>query len=76
MISDFRREGDEDSTLLRYYAESSGNSLPTFWDNLSVPSSKVRNYHYSLRNGAEKNSSLYLAKDSNSYCGLVRGTRV
>ena len=29
--------------LLGYYAESSSNSLPTFRDNLSVPSSRVEN---------------------------------
>jgi len=42
-------------TLLGYYAASSGGSLPTFRDKLSVPSSRVKNpksihYHYSLRN--------------------------
>jgi len=29
--------------LLSYYAASSDNSLPMFWDNLSVPSSRVKN---------------------------------
>jgi hypothetical protein len=29
----------ENCTLLGYYAASSGNFLPTFWDNLPVPSS-------------------------------------
>jgi hypothetical protein len=33
----------ESHTLLGYYAESSGNFLPTFWDNLSVPSSECKN---------------------------------
>ena len=33
----------EISTYLRYYAVYSGSSFPTFWDNLSVPSSKVKN---------------------------------
>jgi len=42
--------------LLRYYAASSGNSLPTFRDNLSVLSSSV-NYLYSLRNSQEERSS-------------------
>jgi len=31
----------EDYALLSYYATSSGNSLPTFQDNVSVPSSRV-----------------------------------
>jgi len=33
----------ETCVLLRYYAASSGNFLPTFRDNLSVPSSGVNN---------------------------------
>jgi len=39
-ISGFRREVDENCALLGYYAASSGNSLPTFRDNLSVPSER------------------------------------
>jgi len=35
--------GDENCVLLGCYAASSGNSLPTFRDNLSVPSSGVKN---------------------------------
>jgi len=38
MISGFRRKGDENCVLLGYYAASSGNSLPTFRDDLPVPS--------------------------------------
>jgi hypothetical protein len=34
----FRREVDENCALLGYYVTSSGNSLPTFRDNLSFPS--------------------------------------
>jgi len=40
VISGFRREVDENCTLLGYNAASSGNSLPTFRDNLSVPTSR------------------------------------
>jgi hypothetical protein len=40
--SGFRREADENCALLSYYAASSGNSLPTFWDNQSVPFSSVK----------------------------------
>jgi hypothetical protein len=36
------READENCSLLGYYAASSGNSLPTFRNNLSVPSSSVK----------------------------------
>jgi len=70
VISGFRREVDEKYALLGYYAASSGNFLPTFRDNLSVPSSiplkmgpiscpetSVRNYHYLLRNNPEERSS-------------------
>jgi hypothetical protein len=39
LISGFRREVAENYVLLGYYAASSGNFLPTFQDNLSVPSS-------------------------------------
>ena len=43
VITGFRREMDENCTLLGYYAESSGNFLPTFRGNQSVPSSEVKN---------------------------------
>ena len=42
MISDLRREAEDNCPLLGYYAACSGNSLPTFWDNLSVPTSRVK----------------------------------
>jgi hypothetical protein len=38
-ISGFRREVVQNCNLLNYYAASSGYFLPTFRDNLSVPSS-------------------------------------
>jgi hypothetical protein len=40
VISGFRRYVDEIRVLLGYYAAYSGNSLPTFRDNLSVLSSR------------------------------------
>jgi len=43
MTSGFLREVNENCALLRYYAASSGNSLATFRDNLSVPPSRVKN---------------------------------
>jgi hypothetical protein len=42
-ISGFSCVVDENFTLLGYYAASRGNSLPTFWDNLSVSSSRIKN---------------------------------
>ena len=41
-ISGLRREVDEICALLGYYAAYSDNSLPTFRDKLSVPSSRVK----------------------------------
>jgi len=43
VISGFRREVEKNCALLGCYAASSGNSLPTFRDNLLVPSSSVKN---------------------------------
>ena len=43
--------------ILGFYAASSGNSSPTFPDNLSVPETSVRNYHYSLLSSPEERSS-------------------
>jgi len=37
-----RVEVDEFYMLLGYYTEYSRNSLPTFWDNLLVPSSRSK----------------------------------
>jgi hypothetical protein len=42
LISGFRRDVDEIRALLGYYAASCGNCLPTFRDNVSVPSSWVK----------------------------------
>ena len=42
MFAGFRREVAENCALLGYYVASSGNSVPTFRDSLSVPSSKVK----------------------------------
>jgi hypothetical protein len=53
VISVFRLEVDEMCALLGRYATYGGNSLPTFRDNLSVPSSRGKvgkNYHYTLSN--------------------------
>ena len=43
MISSFRREADGNYTHLGYYAACSVDYLPTFRDNLLVPSSRVKN---------------------------------
>jgi len=43
VISGLRCEVDEKCAVLGYYAASSGNTLPTFRNTLSVPSSRVKN---------------------------------
>jgi len=43
VISGFRCEIGEKCALLGCYEASSGNSLPTFRDKLSVPSSRTKN---------------------------------
>jgi hypothetical protein len=63
----FRSNADEICALLGYYAALSGNSVPTFRDNLSVPSSRtgptdctetsVQNYHTVLCNIPEQRIS-------------------
>jgi hypothetical protein len=42
VISDFRRDVDDIYAPLGYYAASSGNPLPTFRDNGSLPTCKVK----------------------------------
>jgi hypothetical protein len=49
MISGFRREVDENCALLGCYAVSSGKFLPTFRNNLSVPSSGFKNQKQFLK---------------------------
>jgi hypothetical protein len=41
-ILGLRRDVDKICVLLGYYAASCGNCLPTFRDNISVPSSRVK----------------------------------
>jgi hypothetical protein len=43
VTSGYRRDADEVRALLGYYAAYSGSSVPTFRDNLSVPSSRLMN---------------------------------
>jgi len=43
MTAAFSRKVDENSAILGHYTASSGNFLPTFRDNLSVPSSGFMN---------------------------------
>jgi len=43
IILGFRREVDENCAPLGYYEANSGNSLPTFRNNLQVTFSRVKN---------------------------------
>jgi len=52
VISGFHLEVDENCALLGYDAASSGNSLPTFRDDLLVPSSRVKSKN--LKDGTDK----------------------
>jgi hypothetical protein len=58
VISGFRREVNEDRSLLGYYAASSSNLLPTFRDNLSrfCPEMSVIKYYLSRNNPEERRS--------------------
>jgi len=40
--------------LLKYYAAYSGNSWPTFRDNISVPSSRISFYFLTLEDGTDR----------------------
>jgi len=85
VTSGFHREADENRALLGYYAASSGNFLPTFWVNLSVPSSQVkletigcpetpvRSFHYLPRNNPEQRSSQELKMLLELKPNFVRG---
>jgi len=44
VISGFGRNGDEICDLLGYYGAQNGKSLPTFRDNLSATSSRVKKF--------------------------------
>jgi hypothetical protein len=51
VISGFSREIVENCALLGYYSASSGKFVSTFWDNVSFPSSTVKNPKRPLKMG-------------------------
>jgi hypothetical protein len=65
LISGFRRDVDDICALLGYYAASCGNCLPTFRDNVSVPSSRVKSPSKKERKPATYNA------DSEKYGGVA-----
>ena len=79
--SSFRHEVDENCALLGYYAASSGNFLPTFRDNLSRPSSRVKNRRIRRRRGENLDScplkiGPIICRETSvrNYHGLLRNT--
>jgi hypothetical protein len=78
VISGFRREVDENFALLGNYTAYSDNYVPTFRDNLSVPSSRTIN----LRNFPEERRSrdvffvVEVPLDERLDCALQQATTV
>jgi acetyltransferase-like isoleucine patch superfamily enzyme len=54
--SSFHRDVYEICAHLGYYAAQSGNSVPTFLDNISVPPSRVKKSKKTLEDGTHKSS--------------------
>ena len=54
VVSGFRTAVDQNCALLGYYTAVGANSLPTFRDNLSVPSSRVKNPKFFLDSWTSK----------------------
>ena len=54
VLAGFRCDVDEDYALLGHYAASTGDSLPTFRDNLSVSSSGVSGSKLTPENGIDR----------------------
>jgi hypothetical protein len=90
-ISGSSREVPENCAVPCHYAACSGNFLPTFRDNLFVPSSglfspeygtigcaetSVRNYHYTLRNDTEQRSSQLKSSLNNAQYKYQKTVRV
>jgi hypothetical protein len=69
VISSFRREVDKSCALLGYYAANNGNFVPTFRENLPVPSSGFRILlpafpdNLLVPNSRVKNSKRFLAPE-------------
>ena len=59
-------EVDENCVLLGYYAASSGNSLPTFRDNISVSSSRMKNQKIRKRRRKKERKKRNLENGTNT----------
>jgi hypothetical protein len=71
VTADFRRDADEIYTLLRHYIAYSDNSLPTFRDNLSVPSQRIKksdpNFLLTFRDNLSVPPSRVIGKEASTY---------
>jgi hypothetical protein len=64
LIADFRRDVDEICALLRYYAASCGNCLPTSQDNVSAPTSRVKILTHEVGADTSRNVGKQLPHDA------------
>jgi hypothetical protein len=85
VISGFRRKVEENCALLGYYAAYSGDSVPTFRDNLFVPYSGVKNPCYfvptfrdnlSVSSSGVKNLDISYRRFGTTYRSHFRGSRI
>jgi hypothetical protein len=72
VISGFCREVDENYSLLGYYAASGGNFLPTFRNNLSVPSSASRIQKEYCYSGKSKQHQMFVYVCISALCFVGR----
>jgi hypothetical protein len=70
-ISGFRCEAEESCAVLGYYEASSGNFLQTFRDNLSAPSSRIKNPKITTTRCVITHKDVVLNKKKNIYSPIV-----
>jgi hypothetical protein len=79
-LSGFGGEVDQNYVLLCYYAASNGKLLPTFRDNVSFPSSRVKDF-LPLNNNPEesnsqiRNSIIFMDKEGTFFSGSNFGMK-
>jgi hypothetical protein len=69
VISGFRCDVEQICALLGYYTASSGSSVPTFRDNLSVPPSRIKKSKLGLLNMGRMG---YLETSVQNYLSTLR----
>jgi len=69
----FRRDADEICALLWFHVAQSGNSVPTFRDDLSVPSSRVnKSKHLQESNSSDKGTIGFPETSVRNYHSTLR----